>query len=180
MGDEDLRAEIASLSQRVQRLEAAEAVRSTFAEYTHHLDGGQVDDLLDLFTEDVRFLAVDYPPGTGGTLEKRGRQGVAEVYGGLRFGSFRHHTSNTSISVADDASSAELSSYFATASPFAWGGGLYQGTLVRDPDRWRIREWQVTSTWGWRVRTDDRPYLDQPLAGVAPHALRGGRPVRWS
>jgi hypothetical protein len=155
-------------------------VRTTFAEYTHHLDGGMVDELLDVFTDDVSFMAVDYPPGTGGTLEKTGRSGLREVYGGLRFGSFRHHTTNMSISVDSAAERAELSSYFATASPYGWGGGLYQGTLVRQPDRWRIATWRVTSTWGWRIGSEAPPYLDQPLAGAAPHALRGGRPVRWS
>src|SRR5206468_10314333 len=118
------------LEARVERLEIIEAVRSTFHEYTHYLDGGFLDDLLGVFTADAEMTAPNYPPGSGADVVLRGRDEIRALYETLNFGTFRHHTANATITVADDHGTAELSSYFLTASPHALAGGLYQGTLV--------------------------------------------------
>jgi hypothetical protein len=163
------------LARRVDRLEIIEAVRSTFHEYTHYLDGGFVDDLLGVFAADAEMTAANYPPGSGHDVVLQGHEGIRSIYDALTFGAFRHHATNATVSVADDHQSAELSSYFITASPYAFGGGLYQGTFVPVDGLWRIRTWRVASTWGWRISGQDAPpYLQEVLGS---HALREGKPV---
>ena len=120
-----------SLEARIARLEATEAVRRTFNRYLWFLDGGKFDDLLAVFAVDATMEAMNYPPGTGGTLRFDGRDAIAEIYRPLRAGGFRHNSTNTSIAVADDALGASLTSYFLTAGPNAIQGGVYEGTLVR-------------------------------------------------
>ncbi len=160
---------------RVERLEIIEAVRSTFHEYTHYLDGGFVDDLLGVFTADAEMIAANYPPGSGHDLVLRGHDEIRTIYAPLSYGSFRHHATNSTVSVADDRHSAELSSYFITASTFGFGGGLYQGTLVPVDGVWRINQWRVASTWGFAIAGQDQgEYLRGALGA---HALRDGKPV---
>jgi len=168
-------ADAAGILARLERLEIVEAVRSTFHEYTHYLDGGFVDDLLAVFTPDAEMTAANYPPGSGKDVVLRGRDEIRTIYGPLPFGAFRHHATNSTVSVADDRRSAQLSSYFVTASPYGLGGGLYQGTLVPSEGRWLISQWRVASTWGWRIQGQtEPPYLQEALGS---HALRDGKPV---
>lgn len=166
---------MSDLAERVERLEIIEAVRSTFHEYTHYLDGGFVEDLVAVFTPDAEMTAANYPPGSGQDVVMRGHEEIRGIYDALSFGSFRHHATNSTVAVADDRRSAELSSYFVTASPYGLGGGLYQGTFVPLDGRWRIATWRVASTWGWRIQGQDAPpYLQEALGS---HALRDGKPV---
>jgi hypothetical protein len=170
---------VASLEERLARMEATEAVRRAFARYTWFLDGGRTDDLLQVFTEDAAMEAMNYPPGTGGTLTFRGRAEIETLYRPLRAGSFRHHATNTSVEVAPDCRSARLTSYFLTASskPTSIQGGVYEGELVPAGDdpggEWRIARWRVSSQWGWNQGTDAPPY-GNPLAAFT---LWGGVPV---
>jgi len=168
MADDDLLA-------RVERLEIIEAVRSTHHEYTHYLDGGFVEELIGVFTEDAEMIAANYPPGSGQDVVMRGHAEIRTIYEALTYGSFRHHATNATVSVAPDRQSAELSSYFITAGTFGLGGGLYQGTFVPVSGLWRIKTWRVASTWGFRIAGQDQgEYLREALGS---HALRDGRPV---
>ncbi len=165
------------LEARIARLEATEAVRRAFNRYLWFLDGGRVDDLLEVFTDDAVMEAMNYPPGTGGTLAFRGRSEIEQIYRPLRAGAFRHNSANTSIEIAPDARSARLTAYFLTAAPNAIQGGVYEGELVavtEDPaGEWRIARWRVSSQWGWNVSGDPKPYVN-PLAAFT---IGDGRPV---
>jgi hypothetical protein len=161
---------------RLTRLEAAEAVRSALARYVYLMDGGFVDELLDVFTDDAEFVAANEPPGTGGTVVHRGRDDIGGHYRALPFGWFRHHTTNTSIDVSADATEAQVSSYFLTSFPGGVQGGLYEGTFQHDTDgTWRIRNWNITSSWGWGGEPGFH-YFEQ----AADRTVRGGKPVVWS
>ena len=166
-----------SLEDRIARLEATEAVRRTFNRYLYFLDGGKVDDLLAVFATDATMEAMNYPPGTGGTLRFEGRDHIAELYRPLKAGTFRHNSTNTSIAVADDARSATLTSYFLTATPNAIQGGVYEGRLRatgNDPaGAWEIVSWRVSSQWCWNVAGDPAAYTN-PLEAFT---WGGGRPA---
>jgi len=160
------------LEARIARLEAIEACRSVFSEYTHYLDAGHIDDLMEIFSEDVEWVAANYPPGSGQDLPVNGRAGVRQVYAGLTFGSFRHHTTNVAVNILPSGE-GELSSYFMTSVPKGLQGGLYQGSLRDEGDRWRIFRWRVVSAWSWRVAGE----ADQYFFSMRDRALRDGRPV---
>ena len=166
-----------SLEARIARLEATEAVRRTFNRYLYFLDGGKVDDLLQVFATEATMEAMNYPPGTGGTLTFSGRDHIAEIYRPLKAGAFRHNSTNTSIAVADDGRSATLTSYFLTASPNGIQGGVYEGTLRATTDDpagvWEIVAWRVSSQWGWNVAGDPATYAN-PLHAFT---LGDGRPA---
>src|SRR5262249_26523262 len=53
----DGRLMMTNLEKRVARVEAAEEVRSAFARYIYLMDGGFVDELMDVFMTDAEFLA---------------------------------------------------------------------------------------------------------------------------
>ncbi len=172
-GDSTMFGQVGELQRRVAALEAAEAVRRTMADYATMLDAGYVDDLLDVFTEDVDFAAVNYPPGTGGTESHRGRADLRRIYEPLEYGSFRHHVAMPVVTVDDGAERATVQAYFVTGSPFGVGGGLYQGTVVFDGDRWRISRWRVVSSWGWRLAPGAEPWeFHVPLGEGADRAGR--------
>ncbi|MCZ7527764.1 MAG: nuclear transport factor 2 family protein [Acidimicrobiia bacterium] len=162
------------LRARVARLEAREEVLDCFREYLYALDGGRVDDLLDVFTEDVTFEAVNFPPGSGETVARAGREALAGLYGRYPASIRRHHAANTSVEVGEGGDTAELSSYYLTTGAYELAGGLYEGTFRRDGGRWRIARWRVTSQWGWRLREERPPYLADPLDRGT---MRGGRPA---
>jgi hypothetical protein len=165
-----------SIEARLARLEAAEALRSALARYTYLMDGGFVDELLDVFMADAEFVAENEPPGAGGTVVRRGRDDIDGHYRALPFGWFRHHTTNVSVDVSADATQAELSSYFMTAFPGGVQGGLYEGTFQQDTDgTWRIQRWHITCSWGWGGEPAFR-YFEKS----ADRTVRGGKPVIWA
>ncbi|MFE3188534.1 nuclear transport factor 2 family protein [Nocardia sp. NPDC059240] len=164
------------LGARLARLEALEAVRGALARYVQLMDGGFVDELLDVFMADADMLAENEPPGSGGSVSYHGRAEIDGHYRALPFGWFRHHTTNTTIDVSAAADHAELSSYFLTAFPCGVQGGLYEGTFRLDVDGvWRIQRWQITSSWGWGGEAGFH-YFES----LADRTLRGGKPVVWN
>jgi len=163
------------LAQRVARLEAIEAVRTTFHRYLHLLDLAAIDELLGVFTPDAFVEVMNYPPGEGGNIEFRGREALRALYAPLRAGSYRHHGTNATIAVAADAASAEFSSYFIATSPYHFGGGLYEGTARPHDGQWLFSWWRVSSTWGWRVAGQPPPYLKD---GLGARTKRLGYPAQ--
>lgn len=134
-----------------------------------------MDELLQVFA-DADFLAENEPPGSGGTVSHHGRDQIASHYRSLPFGWFRHHTTNTSIDVSQDAQRAELSSYFMTAFPGGVQGGLYEGSFRHETDGiWRIARWQITSAWGWGGEPGFH-YFES----LGQRTQRAGRPVTWT
>jgi hypothetical protein len=166
--------ELAELRARVARLEAKEACISTFNEYLHYLDGDKHDELLHVFAPDAVVDVIDFPPGSGKDLRFSGHAEIGPFYGVHKGGAGRHNSTNVTVNVEGDE--AELSAYFATAGPYAWGGGVYQVTLRPYPakKKWLIQQMRIVSTWGWRIKSDEPPYLANALG---KGALRDGRPV---
>lgn len=166
--------EIAVLRARLDRLEAKEAVVSTFNEYLHALDAARVDELVEVFSAEATMEAVNFPPGSGETRRLTGREELRALYERFPASILRHHAANVTVVVDVAATTAELSAYFVRSGAYEFGGGLYQGTFRDEGDRWRILTWRVTSTWGWRVRSERPPQLADTLGAGA---LRDGRPV---
>ena len=160
------------LEAKVRRLEGKEGCLSTFNEYLHHLDGDRPEELLQAFAPDAELTVVNFPPGSGKDLHFNGRDEIRPLYAEHRAGIGRHHSANITVDVNGDE--AELSSYFATSGPYGWGGGQYQVICRRYPEKWLIQRMWIVSTWGWRLKSEEPPYLAEPLG---KGALRDGRPV---
>ncbi|MGW0035187.1 nuclear transport factor 2 family protein [Gordonia sp. NPDC003376] len=162
---------------RLRRLEAAEEIRCAITRYTQLMDAGLIDDLMELFMDDARFLSTNEPPGTGGSKSLQGRDEIETHYRGLPFGWFRHHIANTAVDVSPSADHAELSSYFITAFPGGVQGGLYEvGFRLDTAYTWRIQRLQITSSWGWGTKETGFHYFEQ----LGDRTFRGGHPVVWN
>lgn len=165
-----------TLEQRLARLEAAEAVRGTMMSYAQLMDAGLVDEVLQLFAKDSQLIALNEPPGSGGSVRRSGIVEIDTHYRALRYGTFRHHLTNVSVDVTSDAKIAELSALFLTSYRHAIKGGFYEVKFERQNDgQWRIKRMHITSSWGWHVSDPNIDYF----ALLGAQALRGGRPVRW-
>jgi SnoaL-like domain len=139
---------------RIARLEASESIRQALNDYFYLIDAGRVDELLDVYTADVSWAATNVPFGSGGVLTCSGRDEVRPVVEALGYGTFRHHGLNIDIQVDDDAESATTAAYMLIISrspEVAEGatllGGLYEGTWIREADRWRIASWRINNQW---------------------------------
>jgi hypothetical protein len=142
------------LAARVGRLEATESLRQALNDYFYLIDGGRIDDLLDVYTENVTWSATNVPFGSGETLSVQGRAQVRPIVESLGYGGFRHHGLNVDIQVDDAGESATTVAYMLIVSRSAEVadaalllGGLYEGEWVRDADRWRIASWRVNNQW---------------------------------
>ena len=166
------------LARRIDRLEAAEEVRGRFAAYTMALDAGRVADVVDCFAPGATLVVTNWPLGSGETVEADTPEAIADFYDQTTGSTFRHHTTNTTLDVSPDATEARLSSYFAVSANFTWTGGIYEGTFVRcDDGDWRFAQWRISSTWGWKLRSERPPFLDEaPGRGT----LGDASPVRWN
>lgn len=128
-----------SLEDRIRRLEDIEAIRQLDAQYCRHLDDGNWDALMELFTEDGEFDGLSHP---------RGRTEMRAFFAGLADGgltSFWHFITNMEI---------ELDGDHATVHSFLWqpcvtdgapaiAAGRYNDRVVRVDGRWRYRVKQV-------------------------------------
>ena len=121
----------------IWELAAREAIRETVARYAHLVDGGRIDELLELFAEDGTLEAGDRPPATGRAamraffLETGARLAAASGRGFIR-----HHVSNLVIDLTGSAS-AEARSYFVAITEHGldhWG--RYRDRLVRGGTGW--------------------------------------------
>ena len=186
MGElDDLTARLAATEQRLARLEAKEAVLSTFNEYLYHLDVGYPDELVTaVFTDDAVLDVINFPPGTMNDLLLTGHAEILPLYADHTIAAPAiqggHHASNIAVNVAPDVSSADLSAYFMTSCG-GWGivqGGQYQAVAVPDGDRWRFSRLRIISGWGWGVSRDHVRDLTPTVA--ADRAWRGGRPATYT
>jgi SnoaL-like domain len=142
------------LAARIGRLEATESLRQALNDYFYLIDGGRIDELLDVYTENVTWSATNVPFGYGETLSVQGRAQVRSIVESLGYGGFRHHGLNVDIQVDDAGESATTVAYMLIVSRSAEVadaavllGGLYEGEWVRDADRWRIASWRVDNQW---------------------------------
>jgi uncharacterized protein (TIGR02246 family) len=127
------------LEDRIRRLEDIEAIRQLDARYCRHLDDGNWDELMALFTEDGEFDGLSHP---------RGRAAMREFFAGLAEGgltSFWHFITNMEIELDGDR---------ATVRSFLWqpcvtdgapsiAAGRYEDHVVRVDGRWLYRVKQV-------------------------------------
>ena len=170
--------DLANLRARIARLESERAAISTFNEYLYNMDVGYTDAILDVFTEDALLEVINFPPGSMNDLQFHGREEMRELYGPhssaeptLKGG---HHSANIAVNVAEDCSKADLTAYFMTSGGSAGlGGGMYQGTLIPDGDKWRFSHYRIISNWGWSPKEADKRTESLP----ASKALRGGKPA---
>ncbi|WP_077000932.1 nuclear transport factor 2 family protein [Variovorax sp. KK3] len=159
--------ELAALSARVQALEDRNAILDTLMQYGHALDYGDVERLMDCFTED----AVRETRRPDGTVNRW--QGVA---GTREFATththapdkyHKHLVLNSAVDLHGDT--ADVVSYMFRfdadeaadgGKSFVWGMGRYVDTMQRGPDgRWRIRL-RVTFI------EDDWPGRSRPATGL--------------
>ena len=145
---------VQQLAARVGRLEAVESLRKALNDYFYLVDAGRVDELLDVYTDDVSWSATNVPFGSGQTLSCQGTAQVRPIVESMGHGGFRHHGLNIDIQLDDAAESATTVAYMLLVSrsaeladAAALLGGLYEGTWVRDGERWRIQSWRVNNQW---------------------------------
>lgn len=165
--------ELAELRARVERCEAIEACRSRFNAYLYYLDGGHLEELIDLFADDVRLELMNFPPGSGGNPHYTGLEEVRGLYAKFAGEGARHHSANVSVVLSEAGDRAELIAYFQTALEFALTGGIYELHLEPRGGAWRITWMRISSTWGWAVPHSDPPFLEEPFGAGT---LRDGRP----
>lgn len=129
---------MSDLAERVERLEAIEAVRELIWRYASTVDRlGDIGELADLFTEDAVLTNPD---------RHEGRQAILDYYGGVlsALESARHHIVNSTI-VVEAPGRARHRGYFLA---FLRRGddelvvvGDYDDVAVRGEDgRWRFSE----------------------------------------
>jgi hypothetical protein len=165
--------ELADLRARVEKGEATETCRCRFNEYLYYLDGGYLDDLMELFASDARLELMNFPPGTGGDLFYTGREEIRKLYAEFAGEGARHHSANVSIVLSEDCDRAELIAYFQTTLEYALTGGVYELELKPTDGDWRISSMRISSTWGWSVPHVAPPFLKESFGAGT---LREGRP----
>ncbi len=171
---ESIDAQLAELRERVQRCEAVEACRLRFNEYLYHLDAGHLDELMALFSDDVRLELMNFPPGSGRDPHYTGRDEVRGLYAAYAGEGARHHSANVSIALDESGERAELTAYFHTVLAHALTGGVYEARLEPRDGSWRITWLRIASSWGWTVPHTEPPFLKEPFAAGT---LREGRPA---
>ncbi|WP_111510813.1 nuclear transport factor 2 family protein [Mycobacterium kyogaense] len=144
----------AGILARVERLEAERDVRCALNEYFYAIDSGRVDDVMDLYRDDVEWSASNIPFGSGRNLVLHGRSQVRPVVESLGVGGYRHHGVNADIHIGQAGDTASTASYMLVVSRSAETpervmllGGLYEGTWAREPQRWRITSWHISHQW---------------------------------
>ena len=169
--------QLQALHRVLDRLEAAEQLRSALAMYCHAVDLRAVDTLSDLFAADAEFRAVNFPKGGGTQLLRHGREAIVRVCLALDAVELRHHMANVGVDVSRDATTARTSAYFLHTHPQRMSGGLYEGDWARSTDgNWQILRWQVTL--GWERRFPEPGYTFSE--SLARHTQGHGLPVQWA
>jgi hypothetical protein len=122
-----------------------EAVRTTVASYTHRVDTGRIDELLDLFLPDAIVEIVGAARYEGiqaiGTMFGRGVEHLAQSADVARI---RHHLASQLIEI--DSDSEARSSCYWTAIVGDLGvdhWGRYVDRLELVDDRWRFRQRRI-------------------------------------
>lgn len=121
-------------------LTARESIRELVAAYAHLADGGRLEALCDLFTEDGVLHGGDAP-------EARGRAAILGFLSGTgddlkqvtRIALIRHHVSNLRIEIVSPDEARGTAYFFVVTErgPDHWG--RYRDLYARTGDRWLFR-----------------------------------------
>ena len=120
------------------------AILELDARYCHAADGGDIDALLDLFTEDGGIER-------GGALV-RGREGFAALAGQLaaRYRMLRHWTANHVTDGDGDAAAHRcywLTIHLVDGRLAILGTGTYEDELVKTAAGWQFRRRRIQADW---------------------------------
>jgi ketosteroid isomerase-like protein len=151
--------ELAALQARLQAIEDRNAILDTLMRYGNALDYGDVERLVDCFTEDA-VRETWRPDGTCNRWEgAAGTREFAMTHSHAPEKYHKHLILNTIVELYGDA--AEVDSYmfrFDAGSgdkSYVWGFGRYLDSMRRDADgRWRIhkRVTHIEDDWHGRSR----------------------------
>ena len=116
-------------------------VRGTLARYCQLLDDGDFDRWIELFSHDARLLFA------GRTME--GRPSIRAYMEKVQppEGRGKHITANVLVDVGGDTASADTDYLFVrptTQGLVLVATGRYHDQLVRDGERWRFRQREIT------------------------------------
>jgi ketosteroid isomerase-like protein len=135
--ESDLMTHPDTVAERLTLLEDLEAIRLLDAQYCRHLDDGNWDDLLSLFTEDGEFDGLSHPVG---------KPAMAEFFAGLASGGlteFWHFVTNLEIELEGDT---------AVARSFLWQPCVLDGTATIAAGRYTDSLVKVDGRWLYRVK----------------------------
>lgn len=151
--------ELAALKTRLQALEDRAAILDTLMQYGHALDYGDVDGLMNCFTND----AVRETRRPDGSVNRwQGAEGTREFATTHSHAPDKYHKHlvlNSVVQVRGDT--ADVVSYMfrfdagAAEKSYVWGMGRYEDKMRRDADgRWRIllRVTFIEDDWPGRSR----------------------------
>ncbi|APE11352.1 nuclear transport factor 2 family protein [Rhodococcus pyridinivorans] len=126
-----------SLLDRITRLEDLEAIRKLDAQYCRHLDDGNRDALMELFTDDGEFDGLSHP---------QGKEEMRTFFAGLADGgltSFWHFITNLEIDLDGDR---------ATVRSFLWQPCVTDGTPAIAAGRYNDEVVKVDGRWLYKVK----------------------------
>lgn len=127
-------------------------VRRTLAGYSQYLDDGDFDRWTELFTEEARLLFA------GRTTE--GRPAIRRFMEQVQppEGRGKHITANILVDVDGDTATAHTDYLFvrpATEGLVLVATGRYRDALVRDGDRWRFQQREISLLGPYGEGADD-------------------------
>ncbi|QXF82303.1 nuclear transport factor 2 family protein [Rhodococcus pyridinivorans] len=126
-----------SLLDRITHLEDLEAIRKLDAQYCRHLDDGNWDALMELFTDDGEFDGLSHP---------QGKEEMRTFFAGLADGgltSFWHFITNLEI---------DLDGVRATVRSFLWQPCVTDGTPAIAAGRYNDEVVKVDGRWLYKVK----------------------------
>jgi len=116
-------------------LEEKDAIRDLLASYCFHIDGGEYDKFVALFTEDAIF-------DIGPLGKAHGREAIRKLIGNAGPSKFKHCTINSIIRVNGNEAHAESYLFVLNGGEHAIStsvAGRYEDQLVKQGDQWRFK-----------------------------------------
>jgi len=128
-------------------LEAREQIRETIAAYAHRVDGGRLDDLVELFAPEGVLEVEGEPPHRGRDAIRAFVAGTGrDLVAGTGAPRIRHHVSNVVIELHEPDRARARCYFLAVTDGGVDHWGRYRDELRRDGEAWRFVH--------RRVRTD--------------------------
>lgn len=148
---EELSKRVETLTREIERLRAAEGIRTTIMNYTLAHDRGQSDMVADLFTEDAKLEISGYGERLDTVLQ--GREAIRNMYRTLdsKYDGpppFKHVVTNNRIDIeGDEAIAITYLDWGGPPTDEGPGGGLYHERLkLCDDGHWRFSHKRIVCT----------------------------------